>query len=288
MTQSAGPTTVLNPPGPAAKPPSARWSDLRLRVLSASVLAPLALACIWFGGVAFTLLVAMISVGLAYEWLQLCERLITPPAALSFLALPAATVLTALGHPVGALVLLAAATAAASAHAGGISASKPLAFGIPYLGLGSLALVWLRLLPETGRADVIILLLVVWASDIGAYLVGRIVGGPRLAPAISPGKTWSGAAGGLLAAVAVGLIASFILGGATPLRAAGLAALTGCVSQIGDLFESHLKRRFGVKDSGWLVPGHGGLLDRLDAVLFAAPLVGLLALILGAGVVIWQ
>jgi phosphatidate cytidylyltransferase len=230
----------------------------------------------------------VISVGLTYEWLHLCERRIAPLAALIFLALPAAVALAALGHGITALVLLAAATAAAAAYAGGIGAMKPLAFGIPYLGLGSVALVWLRLLPETGRADVIILLLLVWASDIGAYLVGRIVGGPRLAPAISPGKTWSGAIGGLVAVVVVGLIASAVLGGATPLRAAGFAALTGCVSQIGDLFESHLKRRFGVKDSGWLIPGHGGLLDRIDAVLFAAPLAGLLALILGAGVVIWQ
>src|SRR5919199_931823 len=112
MTQSAGPTTVLTPPSPAAKPPSARWSDLRLRVLSATVLAPLALGCIWFGGVAFTLLVAVITVGLAYEWLQLCERRLAPLAALVFLVLPAATALTGLGHPAGALVLLAAATVA--------------------------------------------------------------------------------------------------------------------------------------------------------------------------------
>jgi phosphatidate cytidylyltransferase len=288
MTEIAGPTTVLTPPGPAAKPSSARWSDLRLRVLSASVLAPLALACIWFGGFAFAALVGVITVGLAYEWLQLCERRTPWIAALIFLALPAAVALAALGHAGSGLILLAAATVAASAYAGGIGAAKPLALGIPYLGLGSVALVWLRLLPDTGRADVIILLLLVWASDIGAYLVGRVVGGPRLAPAISPGKTWSGAIGGLAAVVAAGLIASAVLGGISPLRAAGFAALTGCVSQIGDLFESHLKRRFGVKDSGWLIPGHGGLLDRLDAVLFAAPLAGLLALILGAGVVIWQ
>src|SRR3954449_2537288 len=161
MTEIAGPTTVLTPPGPAAKPSSARWSDLRLRVLSASVLAPLALACIWFGGVAFALLVGVISVGLAYEWLHLCERRIAPVAALVFLALPAAVALAALGHGITALVLMAAAMAAATAYAGGIGASKPLAFGIPYLGLGSIALVWLRLLPDTGRADVIILLLVV-------------------------------------------------------------------------------------------------------------------------------
>src|SRR5208283_1914420 len=258
---------------------SARWGDLRLRVLSAVVLAPLALGCIWFGGQPFATLVGLISAGLAFEWLHLCERRLPPVAALCFIALPAAVALTALGSGEGALTLLAVATIALSVHSGGIGWAKPLAFGIPYLGLGSVAMVWLRQVPASGRADVIVLLLLVWASDIGAYLIGRALGGPRLAPSISPGKTWSGALGGLAAAVAVGLIAAAILGiGTSPLRVACVAALTGCVSQAGDLFESQLKRHFGVKDSGRLIPGHGGLLDRLDALLFAAPVAGLLAL----------
>src|SRR5690349_18488327 len=120
MNEIAGPPTVLNPPGPAIKLPPARWSDLRLRILSAAVLAPVALACIWFGGTAFTLLVGVVTIGLAYEWLQLCERRTPLPAALSFLALPAAVALAALGHPGGALLLLTAATVAAAVHAGGI------------------------------------------------------------------------------------------------------------------------------------------------------------------------
>jgi phosphatidate cytidylyltransferase len=284
MTEIAGPRTTMAPPGR-----SARWGDLRLRVVSAAVLAPAALVCIWLGGFAFAGLVGVISVGLAFEWLQLCERRTPWLAALIFVALPAAVALTVLGHIGSALALLAAATLAATALAGGIGVARPLAFGIPYLGLGSVALVWLRQMPDSGRSDVVVLLLLVWASDIGAYLVGRIVGGPKLAPSISPGKTWSGAVGGLLAAIAVGLIAATVLGGATSLvKVICFAALTGCASQAGDLFESQIKRHFGVKDSGWLIPGHGGLLDRLDALLFAAPVAGLLALILGRGVVIWQ
>jgi phosphatidate cytidylyltransferase len=257
--------------------------------LSAAVLVPLALGCIWSGGLAFAVLVAVITAGMAFEWVQLCERRVPLLSGVVFASLPVAVILTSLGYTAGALLLLVAATIASSAHAGGASRTKPLAFGIPYLGLAAVALVWLRQVPQSGRADVIVLLLLVWASDIGAYLLGRAIGGPKLAPAISPGKTWSGAVGGLGAAVAVGFIAAATWSvGTSPLRAVCFAALISVVSQAGDLFESQLKRDFSVKDSGWLIPGHGGLLDRLDALLFAAPVAALLALMLGRGVVIWQ
>jgi phosphatidate cytidylyltransferase len=120
---------------------------------------------------------------------------------------------------------------------------------------------------ESGRATVLFLMLVVWAGDIGAYLVGRLVGGPRLAPSISPGKTWSGAAGGTLCAVLAGLAVA----PAHPVAACVLALVLSIVAQAGDLLESAIKRHFGVKDSGRLIPGHGGLLDRLDGVVAAAP-----------------
>ena len=121
-------------------------------------------------------------------------------AALLFAALPVSVVLTALGERPLVLVLLAVATVAGTVLGGGLSPTRPLAFGIPYLGLGAVALVWLRQPSDSGGVNVIVLLLVVWASDIGAYMAGRAFGGPRLAPAISPGKTWSGAVGGLVAA----------------------------------------------------------------------------------------
>jgi len=270
-------------------PKSARWADLRLRVLSAAVLAPLALGCIWMGGAAFAGLLALIAVGLAYEWLGLCGQRASFAAVLVFAALPLSVALANLTSITDALGLLAFATAAGIALARGLSSARPLAFGIPYLGLAGVALVWLRQPTGSGGVNVIVLLLIVWASDIGAYMAGRAIGGPRLAPAISPGKTWSGALGGLAAAAAVGASASAILGnGAPSSRSVALAVLIGVVSQAGDLFESLLKRHFGVKDSGTMIPGHGGLLDRLDAVLSAAPAAALLALFLGRGVVLWE
>jgi phosphatidate cytidylyltransferase len=116
-------------------------------------------------------------------------------------------------------------------------------------------------------------------------MVGRLVGGPKLAPAVSPGKTWSGACGGLVAAALVGVAAAKLAGGA-PRAALISAAALGVVAQAGDLLESALKRHFGVKDSGHLIPGHGGLLDRLDAVLLAAPAAALLSAI--RGVELWR
>jgi phosphatidate cytidylyltransferase len=277
----------MTAPPATAQTSSARWADLRLRILSAAILAPLALTCIWLGGLAFAALLTVIAAGLAYEWLELCHRRTSRNTAL-FAAAPLAVLLAAWVGPVPALLLVIAATAVTIATTGGISPAEPLAFGLPYLSLPAVALVWLRQ-PASGAANVMVLLLIVWASDIGAYMAGRAIGGPRLAPAISPGKTWSGAIGGLLAAAATGLAAAAILGN-SPMswRPAGFAVLIGVISQIGDLFESLLKRHFGVKDSGTMIPGHGGLLDRLDAVLTAAPAAALLALIVGRGVILWQ
>ena len=156
------------------------------------------------------------------------------------------------------------------------------AAGVPYLVPAAAALLALR---QHGAATVLFVLCVVWASDIGAYMVGRLVGGAKLAPAISPGKTRSGAVGGLLAAVAVGLVAAGLDGGRYG-SAAAIAALLGVAAQAGDLFESWIKRQVGVKDSGHLIPGHGGLLDRVDAVLFAAPVAALL--VAWRGVELWR
>jgi phosphatidate cytidylyltransferase len=227
--------------------PTGRWGDLRLRVLSAAVLAPLALICIWLGGWPFAALVVAGTLGVAHEWVQMVRT----------------------GHG-GALSLLA---------------------GMAYVLLAVAGLIWLRADPATGRANLLFLLVLVWASDIGAYVAGRAVGGPRLAPRISPGKTVSGALGGLLAAVLIGIAAALWFAGAQPAylwHAGVVAGLLGVVAQAGDLGESFVKRQFGVKDSGRLIPGHGGLLDRLDALLAVALAASLLALLEGRGVVLWR
>jgi phosphatidate cytidylyltransferase len=231
-----------------AERPGSRWADLGVRVISGTILAAIGIASVWIGGTAFTIVVAILMAGLVAEWLMLWRRRIARPPP----------------------VLL-----------------FPL--GLCYVLLAGAAILWLRDDPLAGRADVLFLLLIVWAGDIGAYTTGRWLGGPRMAPRISPGKTWSGALGGLLAAIAVGVIAAHVLTGhAAAWRVAPVAAILGLVAQAGDLLESFVKRRLEVKDSSHLIPGHGGLFDRLDSVLAAAPVAALLALTLGRGVVLWQ
>jgi phosphatidate cytidylyltransferase len=183
-------------------------------------------------------------------------------------------------------VMLIAEWARLCRHAG---APWLLAAGTLWVLLAAAALLWLRADPATGRANLLFLMLLIWASDIGAYLVGRLVGGPLLAPRISPGKTWSGAAGGIVAALAVGWGAASLLPAGSGLARVAAVALVLCViGQLGDLTESRAKRHFGVKDSGTLLPGHGGLLDRMDALIAVAPFAALLALCLGRGVLLWE
>ncbi len=274
--------------------------------MSAVVLAPLGLACIWAGGAAWVAVVLLLVAGLGWEWVVLCRMAVArwPGAGvLAALAVAMAVVVTARGGaPVGgdgfaaavALLVLAGAALVLRLAPGGRAAA---AGGVAYLGVAGLSLLWLRADPVAGRADVVFVMLLVWASDIGAYFTGRAVGGPRLAPAISPGKTWSGSAGGVGAAALVGACVAWGFeawafrsgaGAGVVARAAGVAAVLAAVSQLGDLGESAVKRRFGQKDSGWLIPGHGGLLDRLDGVLAAAPVAALLALEAGRGMAVWR
>lgn len=265
--------------------PGMRWADLRIRALSAGVLAPAAIACIWLGGHAWAALVAVAAGGLAYEWATLCDgRPWRFPGVVLPIAVLAAVLIAAIDLDRWAIAVLVIGSAASWACSG----RRAMGAGVIYIGLASVALVWLRSDDIAGRSNVLFLITVVWASDVGAYAAGRLLGGPKLAPVISPGKTWSGAAGGLLAAAVVGGgVAHVLLPGQLGM-AAIVAVLLGIASQGGDLLESAIKRRFKVKDSGWLIPGHGGLLDRLDGLLTAVPAAAVLALVLGRGVVFWQ
>ena len=263
--------------------------------MSAVFLGPVALACVWFGGAAFHAMIAAVTFGLAVEWVVMCGQ---RPATLPGIGLPAGCVAAAVAAAAGQLVFAVALVAAMAGVIFVAAARTPhrigLTFGVPYFGLAAVALIWLRDDSSAGRTNLLVLLALIWASDVGAYLAGRTFGGPRLAPSISPGKTWSGAIGGLLSAAAVGLIAVVLSEHQGPyphpqvLRAVIIAAGFGITAQLGDLMESRIKRHFGVKDSGWLIPGHGGLLDRVDALLLAAPVAAAVALLVGRGVVLWQ
>ena len=251
--------------------------EVAVRVASSAVLAPVALAAVWLGGIWLPALLAAALVGLTVEW----RRLVRPPGGdAGLLAVLAAAFAAALAGELawasGVLVLGAAAVAVVARRRD--APVWPAAFGPLYLGLPALAILWLRAEPETGPALTAGLLIVVWASDAGAWATGRALGGARLAPRISPNKTWAGAVGGAAAAGAAGAALEGAAGTGVGLPVAALTGLAlSAAAQTGDLFESWLKRRRGVKDSGQLIPGHGGLLDRVDGVLGAAPAAAVLA-----------
>ena len=274
---------------------ASRWSDLSRRVKTAAVLLVLSLFCVFTGGIAFLLLVGAACVALSVEWTMLCRGEM-PAYDLHAIGMAVVMVTACVAGGTGApgigLVLLLAGTAGGliwRGNAGPQSGRYAYALGFLYLGPAAVALPWLRSDPAVGLANTLFVLCIVWASDIGAYLVGRFVGGPKLVPAISPGKTWSGAVGGLASAALAGLaVAAGTARGLSAPHVIVLAIGLGIISQAGDLFESALKRHFGVKDSGRIIPGHGGLLDRLDALLAVAPVAALLALTVGRGVALWR
>lgn len=252
------------------------WRNLALRALSAAILAPIAIACVWFGGPAFLVMIAVAVAVLTLEWGEMCDA-DTPvrAAAVIAVAILIAVFATYLDHPwIGwTLVGVGAAAGALIALARGrIDRPADIAFGVLYVGAPTVALTWLRGDAE-GRGWTLMLIAVVWAADIGAFAVGSLLKGPKLWPRFSPNKTWSGFIGGLLAAVLAAEAIPLLLpheAGPGPRATALVGLAAGLAAMGGDLWESMLKRRFGVKDSGSLIPGHGGLLDRVDGLMFGA------------------
>jgi phosphatidate cytidylyltransferase len=263
---------------------------LHQRIVSSLVLAAGALVATVVGGWLFVVVVLVAVIIMAGEWSRLATEVPAPRTLLvaATATVPAAAILAVTaGHPLPAVVLLLCGAVLLAVGGAFALGWQPLraAGGALYVGVPSLALVWLRGDVPGGLQHLIWLLLVIWATDICAYLVGRSVGGPKLAPRISPGKTWSGLLGGVAGAGLVGALAAHVLG-AGYWFAAAVGASLAVVGQAGDLFESALKRHAGVKDSGHLIPGHGGLLDRIDGLVFAAPaFAGMVWLGLHAGAV---
>jgi phosphatidate cytidylyltransferase len=264
-------------------------SNLQTRIVSALVLAAAVLVLTWYGGWPFRLLSALICVAIFHEWSAMAERREARAWAdggLGLLPLVLVLIFAAAllaGAPALPLVALAAAGTALLI---GLSAwrgrSQWLAAGFAYAALSGLSLALLRDGDHAGLLAILFLFAVVWATDILAYFVGRAVGGPKLAPAISPGKTWSGAVGGAVAGLVGGVALAFATGSGVALLAVAAVVLS-VVSQIGDLFESWVKRRHGVKDSGWIIPGHGGVMDRVDGLVAAAQALWIVGALAGGG-----
>lgn len=234
---------------------------------------------VWFGTPAFEAFLAVAGVLMAREWGRLADggQSRTPSVALGAMVV-LLVVVAWLGAPfVASLILLVVGTAALFVFAGQAEVAAPrwMAGGVIAIGLPLVCFVALRNQADIGRATMFWLFAVVWATDIGAFAFGRAIGGPKLAPRVSPNKTWAGLGGGMLWAGVAGL-GTAIVTGADPLRLVLVSALLAVIAQCGDLGESYLKRHFGVKDSGGLIPGHGGILDRVDGLLAAAPAAALL------------
>ena len=253
--------------------------ELATRLASALVLAALAIGAALISPWTFLLLVIAASCVIAWEWGRLTrgdgfDRI----AAVQMAGVALALTLIALGRPslaLGALGLTALALAAASAG----TQSMPWALaGLAYTALPGAALIWLRSDAALGAVAVLYLLALAATADTAAYAAGRLIGGPKLAPRVSPNKTWSGFAAGLLAPALVGCAFAIYLGGTSAAWLAFVSVALALACQMGDLIESAVKRTFGTKDMSALIPGHGGLLDRIDSLLFAAVLAAFIAL----------
>jgi phosphatidate cytidylyltransferase len=270
-----------------------RGGELVLRVCSALVLVPIAIGTAYLGGWPFAVFWGLAAMGVLWEWISLVARsdhrtvLMTGGASLAL-----AVALVATGHLLAAVIVLAISTL-------GVAALAPakwrtwIAAGVPYAGALGVAPVALRSDSEDGFLAVIFLFAIVWTTDVVAYFSGRAIGGPKLMAQVSPKKTWSGAIGGTLAAVIVAFVLAKAMALSGMFAIAMLAVVLSICAQGGDLFESFLKRRFGAKDSGHLIPGHGGLMDRLDGFIAASVVAALIGLLRGGfeapgrGLLVW-
>lgn len=276
----------------AADPASSsrRFADLKTRILSAAIAAGLGLTLVWLGGVWTLLLVIMATGAMAWEWrsitlhggdscgidgVPMIAAVIAGAAAGQFWSWPSGVAMLALS--------LAVALAVDMGGAGRRGAGWSL-LGGAYLGAAGIAFLYLR---DDGFATALWLFLVVAAADVGGYFAGRLIGGPKLWQRISPKKTWAGMVGGVALAVAIGAIVGAATTGTFVLEVCAVSAVIALVSQAGDLAESALKRHFGVKDSGRLLPGHGGALDRFDGLVAAALLAAVASWMRGGSVLIW-
>ena len=265
-------------------------ASLGPRLLTATLLAICAVAAVYAGGTAFLAVVTALTAIVTFEWVKMCGFRRTSGTLLLSIATVA---LSAAFFALWGSELALAAGAGGAAVVGVVAKlerNRPIwiAGGLFVFVLSMVSMNWLRAEELTGLATIYWLFAIVWATDSGAYLFGRLIGGAKLAPRISPAKTWAGAIGGLATGTLMGVALTILLesvellGNAAelPVIAAASALLSAC-SQAGDLAESGVKRIFGVKDSGAWLPGHGGALDRLDSLILVMPILAFAVLLAG-------
>ena len=253
------------------------WANFSLRLVSGGVLAAGALGAVWMFGLdgplwraPFLVLLAVGGVLLSVEWSAMATpRAARPVAFATAIAVAGVILLAFVGRFAEAWILIALGAAAAALFAGRAKdRAIDGAYGVLYIAPACLVFVWLIETPQ-GSGWTLMLFAATWAADIGAFVFGNVFKGPKLWPRFSPNKTWAGFVGGLVTAVAASVAVAAIFMRLS-LAGAGLIGLAGGLGTMaGDLWESMLKRRFGVKDSGDIIPGHGGLLDRVDGLMFA-------------------
>jgi phosphatidate cytidylyltransferase len=286
--------------GEPKQAPARVGSDLGVRLVSAVVLVAVAVGALWAGGWVFSAFAAVAAVLILREWMAMSGPFALRAAPWALMAFVAVSVVMARTEPLQSLGFAALIAAALLM----VRVTEPrigwLSAGMLYAVVPGIAAVALRgddamSFDSLGAVAVIFVFAVVWLTDTAAYFSGRLIGGPKLAPRFSPKKTWSGAIGGTVAGVAAGLIVLVCFGLAIGPVIALIALALSVLGQIGDLAESAMKRHFGVKDSGVLIPGHGGIMDRLDGLVVALALAAGIGLLrdwlegggIAAGLLVW-
>jgi len=269
---------ILSRPEPVSAPVERHdWSDLGARIASGLVLASAGIVAAYFGGPWLAAVCGAAVVAMSYEWARMSEPdALAPAFTFSLAGSLGAVMFSSWQHlqlAVGWMVLCALASALRRRTLTGFIET---AGGTIYIGLPAAVFLWLRDRAPEGLETILALFAIIWAADIFAYFGGKIVGGPKVAVGLSPNKTWSGIVAGTLAGALMGYGCGYLFQAEANLRMAWLliGALIAFTGLMGDLFESFLKRRFGVKDASRLIPGHGGVLDRIDSLMAATLLVG--------------
>lgn len=266
------------------KSKSKKINSVEKRILAALVMLPVAIGALWFGYPYIDILALLVGTLFAWEWANMVPNRNVPVYALCYLFSLCVSLLYSTGCTA---VVIAATTIFVWLKARREKERFLLALGVPYISIGIGALLWIyhfgfgRYFPSYNFYMTLWFFVMVWSMDIGGYVVGCSLKGPKLAPKISPNKTWSGLIGGIVLAMAVSLIyfEAFMIFGVLEIDLKTckffslLGGLVALISQIGDLIESAIKRHLGIKDASTLIPGHGGIFDRIDGLVFAAPFV---------------